>query len=125
LRYGWSGKQALRRVKKHLSVPFRNAIFRGIIATERCCIIVSLSFWKLYIPYRTCRWFFRAGKHTKKEFFYAGNIWEWIYIWGWETGWVILNIYSAIIWIYQRSSVDTPIYFLYTRGRLYEGWITL
>jgi hypothetical protein len=24
-------------VKKHLSVPFRNAIFRGIIATERCC----------------------------------------------------------------------------------------
>jgi hypothetical protein len=31
-------------VKKHLSVPFRNAIFRGIIATERCCIIVSLSF---------------------------------------------------------------------------------
>jgi hypothetical protein len=24
-------------VKKHLSVPFRNSIFRGIIATERCC----------------------------------------------------------------------------------------
>jgi hypothetical protein len=24
-------------VKKHLSVPFRNAIFRGIIATEGCC----------------------------------------------------------------------------------------
>ena len=24
-------------VKKQLSVPFRNAVFRGIIATERCC----------------------------------------------------------------------------------------
>jgi hypothetical protein len=24
-------------VKKHLSAPFRNAIFREIIATERCC----------------------------------------------------------------------------------------
>jgi hypothetical protein len=29
------------RRKKHLSVPFRNAIFRGIIATED---VVSLSF---------------------------------------------------------------------------------
>ena len=28
----------LWRREKHLSVPFRNAIFRGIIATERCCI---------------------------------------------------------------------------------------
>jgi hypothetical protein len=34
------------------SVPFRYAIFRGIIATERCCFADSLSFWKLYIPYR-------------------------------------------------------------------------
>ena len=25
------------RREKHLSVPFRNSIFRGIIATERCC----------------------------------------------------------------------------------------
>jgi hypothetical protein len=29
-------------VKKHLSVPFRNAIFGGIIATERCCFAQHL-----------------------------------------------------------------------------------
>jgi hypothetical protein len=37
-------------VKNHLSVPFKNAIFRGIIATETD--VVSPGFWKLYIPYR-------------------------------------------------------------------------
>ena len=37
-------------VKKHLSVPFRNAIFRGIIATERCCFAQLLKV--VYIPHR-------------------------------------------------------------------------
>ena len=40
---GWVQRITLYRihfrsdVKKHLSVPCRNAIFRGIIATEKCC----------------------------------------------------------------------------------------
>ena len=37
-------------VKKHLSVPFRNAIFRGIIAKERCCFAQLLKV--VYNPYR-------------------------------------------------------------------------
>ena len=45
-------------VKKHLSIPFRNAIFRGIIATERCCfpqllkVVHSVSDSCLFAPLR-------------------------------------------------------------------------
>jgi hypothetical protein len=45
-------------VKKHLSVPFRNAIFRGIIATERCCfaqllkVVYSVSDRCFFAPLR-------------------------------------------------------------------------
>ena len=48
-----------RDVKKHLSVPFSNAIFRGIIATERCCFAQLL---KVYIPYRIGAFSRRYGK---------------------------------------------------------------
>jgi hypothetical protein len=48
----------LSDVKKHLSVPFRNAIFRGIIARERCCfhqllkVVHSVSDSCIFAPLR-------------------------------------------------------------------------
>ena len=47
-------------VKKHLSVPFKNAIFREELLQRRD--VVSLSFWKLYIPYRIGAFSRRYGK---------------------------------------------------------------
>jgi hypothetical protein len=48
----------LSDVKKQLSVPFRNAIFRGIIARERCCfpqllkVVHSVSDSCIFAPLR-------------------------------------------------------------------------
>ena len=50
-------------VKTHLSVPFSNAIFRGIIATERCCfaqllkVVHSVSDRCFLAPLRKAIWY--------------------------------------------------------------------
>jgi hypothetical protein len=54
-------------VKKQLSVPFRNAIFRGIIATERCCFAQLLK----VVHSVSDRCFFAP---LRKAIRYSGNV---------------------------------------------------
>ena len=61
-----------RDVKKHLSVPFRNAIFRGIVATERCCFSQLLK----VVQYVSGRCFFAP---LWKAIRYSA--WKWLKAW--------------------------------------------
>jgi hypothetical protein len=54
-------------VKKSISVPIKNAIFRGIIATERCCFAQLLKV--VYISYRLGALFAGYGVNVASVFY--------------------------------------------------------